>query len=95
MDAEAYSGISSNLIGILWRIGTSKQKNSNPLWDKARGTAFHSLSNYKVTLFFVPCYVINCYFLVEILFQIFLDFFNKGCFYRSHLFKMLFLISGN
>jgi hypothetical protein len=50
MDAEAYSGISSNLIRTLWRIGTSKKNNPEPLWDKARGTAFHSLSNYKVIL---------------------------------------------
>ncbi|XP_062193776.1 protein RST1 isoform X2 [Phragmites australis] len=50
MDAEAYSGISNNLIGILWSIGTSKKNNSEPLWVKARGTAFHSLSYYKVSL---------------------------------------------
>uniref|UniRef100_A0A0A9CM40 DUF3730 domain-containing protein n=1 Tax=Arundo donax TaxID=35708 RepID=A0A0A9CM40_ARUDO len=50
MDAEAYSGISNNLIGILWNIGTSKKSNSEPLWVKARGTAFHSLSYYKASL---------------------------------------------
>jgi len=50
MDAEAYSVISGNLVRTLWRIGTSKKNNPDPLWDKARGTAFHSLSNYKVSL---------------------------------------------
>jgi hypothetical protein len=50
MDAEAYSVISGNLVRTLWRIGTSKKNNPDPLWDKARGTAFHSLSNYKVIL---------------------------------------------
>uniref|UniRef100_A0A0A9GX46 DUF3730 domain-containing protein n=1 Tax=Arundo donax TaxID=35708 RepID=A0A0A9GX46_ARUDO len=35
MDAEAYSGISNNLIGILWNIGTSKKNNYEPLWIKA------------------------------------------------------------
>ncbi|CAO2193844.1 unnamed protein product [Urochloa humidicola] len=50
MDAEAYSGISNNLIGILWSIGTSKKNDSDSLWVKARGTAFQSLSHYKVSL---------------------------------------------
>ncbi|RCV24849.1 hypothetical protein SETIT_5G119500v2 [Setaria italica] len=50
MDAEVYSGISKNLIGILWSIGTSKKNNSESLWVKARGAAFHSLSHYKVSL---------------------------------------------
>ncbi|KAF8704854.1 hypothetical protein HU200_031092 [Digitaria exilis] len=50
MDAEAYSGISNNLIRILWSIGTSKKNDSEPLWVKARGTAFHSLSHYKVSV---------------------------------------------
>jgi hypothetical protein len=50
MDAEAYSGISNNLIGILWSIGTSKKNDSESLWVKARETAFLSLSYYKVVL---------------------------------------------
>ncbi|KAJ1282422.1 hypothetical protein BS78_03G050600 [Paspalum vaginatum] len=50
MDAEAYPAISNNLIKILLSIGTSKRNNCEPLWVKARGTAFHSLSNYKVSL---------------------------------------------
>ncbi|GJN05690.1 hypothetical protein PR202_ga23343 [Eleusine coracana subsp. coracana] len=50
MDAEAYSGISKELIGILWNIGTSVTSSSEPFWIKARGTAFHSLSYYKVSL---------------------------------------------
>ncbi|GJN37363.1 hypothetical protein PR202_gb26305 [Eleusine coracana subsp. coracana] len=50
MDAEAYSGISQELIGILWNIGTSVTSSSEPSWIKARGTAFHSLSYYKVSL---------------------------------------------
>ena len=65
MDAEAYSGISNNLIGILWSIGTSKKNDSKSLWVKARETAFLSLSYYKVVLrFFVPC-VLVCHFLVK------------------------------
>ncbi|KAG2586760.1 hypothetical protein PVAP13_5NG075481 [Panicum virgatum] len=50
MDAEAYSGICNNLIGILWSIGTSKKNDSESLWVKARETAFLSLSYYKVSL---------------------------------------------
>lgn len=53
MDAEAYSGTSKNLIQTLWSIGTYKKNNADPLWIKARGTAFHSLSHYKVMLHFV------------------------------------------
>jgi hypothetical protein len=52
MDAEAYSGTSKDLIGILWNIGTSAKSNSEPLWIKSRGAAFHSLSYYKVMLRF-------------------------------------------
>ena len=82
MDAEAYSGISNNLIGILWSIGTSKKNDSKSLWVKARETAFLSLSHYKVVLqLFVPC-VLICHFLVKIpvlkVCKIF--FFNNGCF---------------
>lgn len=75
MDAEAYSGISNNLIRILWSIGTSKKNDSEPLWVKARGTAFHSLSHYKVMLqLFVPFVLICYFFLLEILFQRFAIF---------------------
>lgn len=48
MDAEVYSEISKDLIGILWNVGTSATSSSELLWIKARRTAFHSLSYYKV-----------------------------------------------
>uniref|UniRef100_A0A0E0FGU3 DUF3730 domain-containing protein n=1 Tax=Oryza nivara TaxID=4536 RepID=A0A0E0FGU3_ORYNI len=47
MDSEAYPGTSKHLIQILWSIGTYREKNVDPLWVKARGTAFQSLSHYK------------------------------------------------
>ncbi|CAM0879759.1 unnamed protein product [Alopecurus aequalis] len=52
MDAEAFSETSKNLIQTLWSIGTYKKNNAEAdrLWIKARGTAFHSLSHYKVSL---------------------------------------------
>uniref|UniRef100_A0A0D9UX89 DUF3730 domain-containing protein n=1 Tax=Leersia perrieri TaxID=77586 RepID=A0A0D9UX89_9ORYZ len=50
MDAEAYPGTSKHLIQTLWSIGTYREKNANPLWVKARGTAFRSLSHYKISL---------------------------------------------
>ncbi|VAH57368.1 unnamed protein product [Triticum turgidum subsp. durum] len=52
MDAEAYSETSKNLIQTLWSIGTYKKSNAEAdrLWIKARGTAFHSLSHYKISL---------------------------------------------
>ncbi|PNT70012.1 hypothetical protein BRADI_2g04280v3 [Brachypodium distachyon] len=50
MDAEAYYETSKNLIQILWCIATYKKSNADRLWIKARGTAFHSLSQYKVSL---------------------------------------------
>ena len=55
MDAEAYSETSKNLIQTFWSIGTYKKNNAEAdhLWIKARGTAFHSLSHYKVLLHFV------------------------------------------
>uniref|UniRef100_A0A0E0BXQ1 DUF3730 domain-containing protein n=1 Tax=Oryza meridionalis TaxID=40149 RepID=A0A0E0BXQ1_9ORYZ len=48
MDSEAYPGTSKHLIQILWSIGTYREKNADPLWVKARGTAFQSLSHYKL-----------------------------------------------
>uniref|UniRef100_A0A0E0MRW9 DUF3730 domain-containing protein n=1 Tax=Oryza rufipogon TaxID=4529 RepID=A0A0E0MRW9_ORYRU len=48
MDSEAYPGTSKHLIQILWSIGTYREKNVDPLWVKARGTAFQSLSHYKL-----------------------------------------------
>jgi hypothetical protein len=55
MDAEAYSETSKNLIKTLWNIGTYNKDNTEAgrLWIKARATAFHSLSHYKVMLHFV------------------------------------------
>uniref|UniRef100_M8CQR3 DUF3730 domain-containing protein n=1 Tax=Aegilops tauschii TaxID=37682 RepID=M8CQR3_AEGTA len=52
MDAEAYFETSKNLIQTLWSIGTYKKNNAEAdrLWIKARGTAFHSLSHYKISL---------------------------------------------
>ncbi|VAH72993.1 unnamed protein product [Triticum turgidum subsp. durum] len=52
MDAEAYSETSKNLIQTFWSIGTYKKNNAEAdhLWIKARGTAFHSLSHYKISL---------------------------------------------
>lgn len=52
MDAEAYSETSKNLIQMLWSIGTYNKNNAEAdrLWIKARGTAFESLSHYKVSL---------------------------------------------
>ncbi|XP_051222968.1 protein RST1 isoform X1 [Lolium perenne] len=52
MDAEAYSETSKNLIQTLWSIGTYKKNNAEAdrLWIKARGAAFQSLSQYKVSL---------------------------------------------
>ncbi|KAG8045824.1 hypothetical protein GUJ93_ZPchr0008g14044 [Zizania palustris] len=50
IDAEAYPGTSKNLIQTLWSIGTYREKNADPLWIKARGAAFHSLSHYKISL---------------------------------------------
>lgn len=80
IDAEVYSGISKNLIGILWSIGTPKRNDSESLWVKARGTAFHSLSHYKVMLrFFVPCVLIFL-FLVRNPVSIVCIFFNNECF---------------
>uniref|UniRef100_A0A0E0JEK9 DUF3730 domain-containing protein n=1 Tax=Oryza punctata TaxID=4537 RepID=A0A0E0JEK9_ORYPU len=48
MDAEAYPGTSKHLIQTLWSIGTYREKNADPLWVNARGTAFQSLSHYKL-----------------------------------------------
>uniref|UniRef100_J3KWR7 DUF3730 domain-containing protein n=2 Tax=Oryza brachyantha TaxID=4533 RepID=J3KWR7_ORYBR len=50
MDAEAYPGTSKQLIQTLWSIRTHREENSDPLWVKTRGTAFHSLSHYKISL---------------------------------------------
>uniref|UniRef100_A0ACD5VJS0 Uncharacterized protein n=1 Tax=Avena sativa TaxID=4498 RepID=A0ACD5VJS0_AVESA len=52
MDAEAYSETSKSLVQMLWSIGTYNKNNAEAdrIWIKARGTAFHSLSHYKVSL---------------------------------------------
>lgn len=96
MDAEAYSGISNDLIRILWSIGTSKKNDSEHLWVKARGTAFHSLSHYKVMLrLFVPCVTCYSFFFVKNPVPKVCKIFWQRVLYRSQLFKMLFLISGS
>lgn len=48
MDAESYPEDSKNIIEILWKIGTSSDKNHGPLWLKARVSAFNSLVHYEV-----------------------------------------------
>ncbi|KAL6551467.1 hypothetical protein OROGR_007621 [Orobanche gracilis] len=48
MDAEAYPEASTNVLNILWNIGTYREVSKTSLWTRAREAAFVALSQYDV-----------------------------------------------
>ena len=48
MDAEAYPEPASEILKILWVVGTSRNHGQGSLWATARATAFIALAHYEV-----------------------------------------------
>ncbi|KAL6518807.1 hypothetical protein OROHE_017560 [Orobanche hederae] len=48
MDAEAYPEAATNVLNILWNIGTHREVSKNSLWARAREAAFIALLQYDV-----------------------------------------------
>ncbi|KAL0450695.1 UNVERIFIED_CONTAM: protein RST1, partial [Sesamum latifolium] len=48
MDAEAYPEAATNVLNILWDIGTSREVIQSSLWTRAREAAFTALRQYEV-----------------------------------------------
>ncbi|KAL0331937.1 UNVERIFIED_CONTAM: protein RST1 [Sesamum calycinum] len=48
MDAEAYPEAATNVLNILWDIGTSREVIESSLWTRAREAAFTALRQYEV-----------------------------------------------
>lgn len=51
MDAEAYPEAATNVLNILWDIGTGREVNQSSLWTRAREAAFRALLQYEVGVF--------------------------------------------
>ncbi|XP_027102144.2 protein RST1 isoform X2 [Coffea arabica] len=52
MDAEAYPEPASEILKILWVVGTSRNHGQGSLWATARATAFIALAHYEVVHIF-------------------------------------------
>lgn len=50
MDAEAHPEVSSNVLNILWEIGSDRQVGRGSLWTRTRVAAFMALLHYEVVL---------------------------------------------
>ncbi|KAI3474914.1 hypothetical protein Pfo_030225 [Paulownia fortunei] len=48
MDAEAYPEAATNVLNILWDIGTHREVSQSSLWTRAREAAFTALLQYEV-----------------------------------------------
>lgn len=48
MDAEAYPEASTNVLNILWDIGTNKEVILSSLWIRAQNAALKGLLQYEV-----------------------------------------------
>lgn len=57
MDAEAYPEAATNVLNILWKIGTQREVIQSSLWTRAQEAAFGALLQYEVGVFiaFIMC----------------------------------------
>lgn len=58
MDAEAHPEAATNVLNILWKIGTQREVIQSSLWTRVQEAAFGALLQYEVGVFnaFIMCW---------------------------------------
>lgn len=50
MDAEVYPEAATDVINILWKIGTQRKVSQNSLWTRCQEPAFKALLQYEASV---------------------------------------------
>lgn len=49
MDAEAYPEVATDVLNILWKIGTERKVSQSSLWTRSQEAAFRALLQYEAS----------------------------------------------